>query len=168
LTQQVHQHPAPDITGETQKMSKYTLLNFMSISARSEKLSLTSKFLFAQGCCYAAVGALFAVQPHLAPVVFFMTEQYSEKEAGISRLVGIVAALIGYFYIQGARGNTEHFASSTIWDRFALPFALMPAAIWGNAPFNICLAFSILDPLLAFGTFQTWKYEHEVGDQKKS
>jgi hypothetical protein len=51
----------------------------MSISARSEKLSLTSKFLFAQGCCYAAGGGVFALQPHLAPVVFFMTEQYSEN-----------------------------------------------------------------------------------------
>jgi hypothetical protein len=37
------------------------------------------------------------------------------------RLVGIVLTLIGYFYI-----------SSTIWDRFALPFVLMPAAIWGE------------------------------------
>jgi hypothetical protein len=95
-------------------------------------------------------------------------EQYSEKEAGLIRLVGVAVGVVGYYYIQGARGNTEHFASSTIGSRFAIPFVLMSAAIWGNAPFNICLAFSILDPLLAFGTFQTWKSEHEVGGQTKS
>jgi H+/Cl- antiporter ClcA len=146
---------------------QYTLLDFMSISGRStceKKLSLTSKFLFAQGCCYVALGALFAFQPHLAPIVFFMTTtQYTEQEAGLIRFVGIFGVIVGYLYIQGARadGNTgDYFASSTTWDRFAFPFVLMPAAIWGNAPFNMCLALSIVDPLLAFGTFQMWKYEH--------
>jgi H+/Cl- antiporter ClcA len=151
---------------------KYTLPDFMSISARrsDEKqlpLSLTSKFLFAQGCCYSAIGALIAVKPHIVPILFFMTdEQYTEKEAGILQLVGVAVSVVGYYYIQGARGNTEHFASSTVSSRLAIPFVLMPAAIWGNAPWNMCLAFAILDPLLAFGTFQTWKYEQ--AGQKKS
>jgi hypothetical protein len=74
----------------------------------------------------------------------------------MARMLGFNMALIGWFYIFGARTNRDSFGLSTVGDRMLVPLFLLPLAFTGAVDPSLAVPFAILDPLLALGAWAIW------------
>eukprot|EP00929_Paragymnodinium_shiwhaense_P028893 TRINITY_DN16673_c0_g1_i1.p1 TRINITY_DN16673_c0_g1~~TRINITY_DN16673_c0_g1_i1.p1 ORF type:complete len:292 (+),score=18.41 TRINITY_DN16673_c0_g1_i1:98-973(+) len=122
--------------------------------AQGERTS-THTFLLVQGVLYSGLGLGFMLGPQfLAPLL--LMGPMTSGEAGVYRILGIEVVIIGYLYIQNARSNLEHAVAATTLDRLLVPLPL--AGIWMlGAPWQLCAAFGVLDPLLACLTAWSWQ-----------
>ena len=99
---------------------------------------------------YMVVGAAFYLVPDMVRTMLFMAP-FSGHEEGYMRLLGVAVAIIGWFYVFGARTRAESFALATVADRIAVPVLLLPLYFTGQMPAGPIIAFALLDPLLALG-----------------
>ena len=122
--------------------------------------SALSQYTFWNGIIYLLLGGSLYLAPGLVRVVLFMSP-FSGREEGYVRLLGVAVAIIGWFYVFGARTRAESFALATIADRLALPALLLPLYITGQVEAGLILAFGVLDPLLALGAYLVWRKQYD-------
>jgi hypothetical protein len=115
-----------------------------------------SRYIFWNGVLYLAVGAALYLAPDLVRRLFFMAP-FSGHEEGYMRLLGVAVAVIGWFYIFGARTRADSFALATVADRIAVPVLLLPLYFTGQLEAGLVFAFALLDPLLALGAYLIWR-----------
>ena len=117
--------------------------------------SPTHHFLLQQGIIYSVMGLVGMTSPMVYNKALFFPEPFTDEETAIYRACGLLILTIGYFYIQGARSNSYHFAASSVFDRVTfVPLGLIALYFLG-CPLQLCLAFGILDPILAVLTYRS-------------
>lgn len=105
-------------------------------------------FYMANGAVFYGVPGLLTLLPGMAGFVGF--------EEGFVRALGVTLAIIGWFYVAGARTNQPGFALATVLHRALVPVFLVPLVVAGQIPAPLGIAFSVLDPLLALGAWLIW------------
>lgn len=119
----------------------------------------THKFLLVQGVVYAAVGMLCSVKPSLIADMMLIPSPEALDLAWF-RIAGVPLSTIGYFYIQGARQvDVKPFVVTSTFNRMTfVPLMLFYIMFFGSTP-QVCLAFAVLDPLLAVLTHHVWVHD---------
>jgi hypothetical protein len=115
-----------------------------------------SRYTFWNGVMYLVVGGALYLAPEVARKLLFMAP-FSGHEEGYMRLLGVTVAIIGWFYVFGARTRADSFALATVADRIAVPVLLLPLYFTGQVPAGPIFAFALLDPLLALGAYLIWR-----------
>jgi hypothetical protein len=128
---------------------------FETLSASPRRTPL-SRYTAWNGALYLAFGALLYAWPGAAQVLF-LAEPYEAGEAGLVRVVGVTLAVIGWFYVMGARTGSDAFGLSTVVDRALIPVVLLPLAFTGAVDPHLVLPFAVLDPALALGAWLVWR-----------
>jgi hypothetical protein len=118
---------------------------------RPNTLSSASKYTVMNGVFYLTAGALLLVWPGATQTVF-MEPAFVGHEEGLIRLIGLMVAIIGWFYLFAGRSGARQFVAASVFDRLFIPVVLVPLAIAGVFP-RLLLTFAILDPLLAIGAW---------------
>ena len=108
------------------------------------------------GYMYILIGSLFLFVPN-SLVMLGLTPTFQGQEEGLIRIVGITVAIIGYFYIFGARTHSRAFGLSTILDRLLIPFLLSFVYLVSNVELFLLLPLGVLDPVLALIALYLWK-----------
>jgi len=120
-----------------------------------------SRYTFWNGVMYLVVGGAFYLAPDMVRKLLFMTP-FSGHEEGYMRLLGVAVAIIGWFYVFGARTRADSFALSTVADRIAVPALLLPLYFTGQMAAGPIFAFALLDPLLALGAYLIWRRQRKA------
>lgn len=120
-----------------------------------------SRYTHWNGIVYVALGGTLYLAPGLVRTLLFM-EPFTGREEGYMRLLGLAVAIIGWFYVFGARTRAESFSLATIADRLALPVLLLPLYFNGQLEAGLVFAFAVLDPLLALGAYLIWRRQGAV------
>lgn len=120
-----------------------------------------SRYTFWNGVLYLAVGAALYLAPDLVRSLLLMAP-FSGREEGYMRLLGVAVAVIGWFYMFGARTRADSFSLATVADRIAVPVLLLPLYFTGLLEAGLVFAFALLDPLLALGAYLIWRREREA------
>ena len=116
-------------------------------------LSTASKFTSACGVFYKASGLMLLARPGAVQVLFF-DPPFEAREEALARVLGMLLAIVGWFYIFGGRSGGRQFVASTVLDRLVLvPLVLVPTAAAGVFPHTM-LTFAVLDPVLALVTWR--------------
>jgi len=116
-------------------------------------LSTASKFTSACGAFYMVSGLMLLAWPG-AVQVLFLDPPFEAREEALTRVLGMVLAIVGWLYIFGGRSGGRQFVASTVLDRLVLvPLVLVPTAAAGVFP-HIMLTFAVLDPVLALVTWR--------------
>jgi hypothetical protein len=118
---------------------------------RPATLSTASSYTAMNGLIYLGAGALLLAWPG-ATQALFRDPAFVGHEAGLIRVVGLMAAVVGWFYLIGGRSGARQFVAASVFDRLAVPLVLVPLAIAGVFP-HLLLTFAILDPSLAIGAW---------------
>lgn len=121
--------------------------------------SALSRYTFWNGAMYVVVGAALYLAPDMVRRLLLMMP-FSGHEEGYLRLLGVTVAIIGWFYVFGARTRADSFALATVADRIAVPALLLPLYLTGQVPAGPIFAFALLDPLLALGAYLIWRRQH--------
>lgn len=108
------------------------------------------------GVFFLVNGALLYAWPGAAQTLFFAAP-FQGQEAGLVRMLGLVLAVVGWFYVMGGRTGSDSFGLATVVDRALLPLFLVPLALTGAVDAHLALPFAVLDPLLGFGAFLVWR-----------
>lgn len=114
-------------------------------------LSAASKYTALNSVVYLTAGALLLVWPGATQTVF-MEPAFVGHEEGLIRVIGMMIAIIGWFYLFGGRSGARQFIAASVFDRLFVPVVLVPLAIAGVFP-RLLLPVAILDPLLAIGAW---------------
>jgi len=110
--------------------------------------SAASRFTSACGVLYLATGLSMLAWPGQAQVMLG-ERPFIGDEAGLVRVIGMLLAVVGWFYIFGGRTGGRQFVAATVLDRLILvPLVLVPTALAGVFP-KMMLVFAVLDPVLA-------------------
>jgi hypothetical protein len=104
------------------------------------------------GLLYLLLGATFYAWPGSAQTLLG-APPFQGGEAGLVRALGVTIALIGYFYVFGARTGQDRFGVATILDRLLLPVFLVPLVVTGQLAPQLGIPFAVLDPALAIGAW---------------
>ncbi|MFO1304943.1 MAG: hypothetical protein U1F54_14505 [Burkholderiales bacterium] len=113
-----------------------------------ERLPSASRFTIWCGVFYAANGLLLLAWPG-AVQVLFGDPAFAGREEALVRLIGMLLAIVGWFYFFGGRTGGRQFVASTVLDRLVLvPLVLIPTALAGVFP-NVMFTFAVVDPALA-------------------
>jgi hypothetical protein len=115
-----------------------------------------SRYTFWNGVMYLALGGALYLAPDVVRQLLFMAP-FAGHEEGYMRLLGVAVAIIGWFYVFGARTRADSFALSTVADRMAVPVLLLPLYFTGQMPPGPIFAFALLDPLLGLGAYLIWR-----------
>ena len=115
-----------------------------------------SRYTVWNGVFYLCFGLVTYAWPG-AVQTLFLAAPFEAGEEGLVRTVGLLVALIGYFYVMGGRTAADSFGLGTIVDRALVPFLLAPLALWFGVDPHIVVPFAVLDPLLALGAFVIWR-----------
>lgn len=115
-----------------------------------------SRYTGWNGALYLATGLLLYAWPGAAQALFF-APPFAGSEAGILRMLGVALAVIGWFYVMGARTGADSFGLATVVDRLLVPFLFVPLALTGAVAPQLALPFAVLDPVLAVGAFFIWR-----------
>ncbi|KNC77531.1 hypothetical protein SARC_10005 [Sphaeroforma arctica JP610] len=121
-------------------------------------LTRSHKFLLLQGYIYVTLGISFMAASdmvlqmigHGVPTV---------EESSMFQMVGAALVIIGYFYMQMAKSNTELLLATTVFDRLVI---LPPLIIFGyftGAPTSVSVFFVLADPLIALLTWLSWHHD---------
>lgn len=112
------------------------------------QLSAASRFTSACGLLYMAAGLSMLVWPGQAQVMFD-ERVFVGDEATLVRVIGMLLAVVGWFYFFGGRTGGRQFVAATVLDRLVLvPLVLVPTVLAGVFP-RMMLVFAVLDPALA-------------------
>lgn len=110
-------------------------------------LSSASKFTSVCGVFYMGTGLLVLAWPG-AVQTLFLDPAFQGREEALIRVLGMIVAVLGWFYIFGGRSGGRQFVASTVLDRIVLvPLVLIPTAMSGVFP-HFMLTFGVLDPVL--------------------
>lgn len=110
-------------------------------------LATSSKFTLLNGIIYLTAGTLLMIWPG-AVQTLFLDADFVGREASLVRVLGMAVAIIGWFYVFGARSGGRQVVAASVLDRIILvPLVLVPTAMAGVFP-HLLLTFAILDPLL--------------------
>ena len=110
-------------------------------------LATSSKFTSLNGLLYMAAGLLVMVWPGVVQALF-LDPGFAGHEATLMRIIGMMLAIVGWFYFFGGRSGSRAFVAATVLDRIILvPLVLIPTALAGVFP-HVLWTFAILDPLL--------------------
>jgi hypothetical protein len=90
-----------------------------------------SRYTFWNGVMYLALGGALYLAPDVVRQLLFMAP-FAGHEEGYMRLLGVAVAIIGWFYVFGARTRADSFALSTVADRMAVPVLLLPLYFTGH------------------------------------
>jgi hypothetical protein len=110
-------------------------------------------YTFWNGVFYALAGATFYVWPGSVQALLRAPPFQSVGEVGLVRSIGMVLAILGYFYIFGARTGQDRFGVATILDRLLVPVLLVPLVITGELTPQLGLPFAVIDPVLGIGAW---------------
>mmetsp|Transcript_11496 Transcript_11496/g.20338 ORF Transcript_11496/g.20338 Transcript_11496/m.20338 type:complete len:178 (+) Transcript_11496:82-615(+) len=165
----------PDFTGFQKSpetlapMLKKAVLPLLSgavsspLSRNSKPLSATHRFLFLQGLLYVFIGMLMMLVPKL--FCMLLLTFIEDAEAKMLMLSGVAVVVIGYFYMQCARSNSEHAVMDTTFDRLTVVPVFFVFCMVCGCRFRICLAFILLDPFLATLTALRWNQEKKINNE---
>ncbi len=110
--------------------------------------SAASRFTSACGLLYMAAGLSMLAWPGQVQVLFG-ERAFVGSEAALVRVIGMLIAIVGWFYFFGGRTGGRQFVAATVLDRLVLvPLVLVPIALAGVFP-KTMLLFAVLDPALA-------------------
>lgn len=137
-------------------------MTFMNALLARGPATRLSRYTVWNGVLYLGLGAQLYVWPGAAQVLF-MAPPFQAGEAGLVRLTGVTLAVVGWFYVMGGRTGAESFGLSTLVDRFALPFLLLPLVFFAGVDPHLAVPFAVLDPLLALGALLIWRKERAAG-----
>jgi hypothetical protein len=115
-----------------------------------------SRYTFFNGVFYLLFGFSLYVWPGQLQLSFGIPP-YAGNEEGMVRVVGILSAVIGWFYVFGSRTRSDIFGLSTVADRLLLPFFLLPLGFTGAIPMPVAIAMSVVDPVLGIGAYVVWR-----------
>ncbi len=137
-------------------MRAFGAMGFFQTLLESPRKTPLSRYTTWNGGFYLANGALLYAWPGAAQTLLFAAP-FQGQEAGLVRMLGVVLAVVGWFYVMGGRTGSDAFGLATVVDRTLLPFFLVPLALTGAVDAHVALPFAGLDPLLGFGAFLVWK-----------
>ena len=110
-------------------------------------LSRASKFTVACGGLYLASGVLLLIWPG-AVQTLFLDPPFAGRDEPLVRLIGMLLAIVGWFYVFGGRTGGRQFVAASVVNRVLLvPAVLVPLALSGVFP-HLLLTFAVLDPIL--------------------
>lgn len=118
--------------------------------------STLSRYTYWNGVAYLCIGAVLYLAPDLVRQLLFMAP-FSGREEGYMKLLGAAVAVIGWFYMFGARTRADSFAMATVADRIAVPVLLLPLYFTGQVEAGLILVFALVDPILALGAYLIWR-----------
>ena len=111
-------------------------------------LPTPSRFTALCGVFYAATGLVLLAWPGIVQTVF-RDPAFVGREEALLRVLGMLIAIVGWFYFFGGRTGGRQFVAATVIDRLVLvPAVLIPTAAAGVFP-HVMLTFAVLDPALA-------------------
>jgi len=110
-------------------------------------------YTFWNGVFYMVAGATWYLWPGSAQVLLRAPPFQSVGEVGLVRSIGMLLAILGYFYMFGARTGQDRFGVATILDRLLVPVLLVPLVIAGELTPQLGLPFAVIDPVLAIGAW---------------
>jgi len=111
-------------------------------------LPVASRYTSVCGGFYMGCGLVLLVWPG-AVQTLFLDSAFSGREEALFRIMAMLLAIAGWFYVFGGRSGGRQFVASTVFDRLVLvPLVLVPTAAAGVFP-HVMLAFAVLDPALA-------------------
>ncbi len=117
--------------------------------------SLLSRYTALNGYAYLVGGAILYAAPALLLALPGFPPLEGHEEGLISAL-GMTLAIIGWFYVFGARTQATSFALSTVVDRVLLPVFLVPLILSGRIQAPLGWTFAVLDPILGLGALALW------------
>lgn len=111
------------------------------------------------GLLYLVFGATFYAWPGSAQAVL-RAAPFQAGEAGLVRALGLTIAVVGYFYVFGARTGQDRFGVATILDRLLVPALILPLVVSGELAPQLGVPFAVLDPLLGIGAWLVYARSH--------
>jgi len=112
----------------------------------------SSKFISFNGMVYMVFGALIMIWPGALQAVFH-DPGFAGHERELTRVLGMLGAIIGWFYFFGGRSGSRQVVAASVLHRIILvPLVLVPVAMSGVLPRVFC-TIAILDPLLGLSTW---------------
>jgi len=124
--------------------------------SRPETLTPLARYTQYNGFFYLIVGLSMFAMPGMLEMLPGVTP-FEGQEQGIVRIVGFSIAIIGWFYVFGARTNVESFGLATVGDRLLVPFFLVPLGLTGTVDGMLAYPMAILDPILGIGALLIWQ-----------
>jgi len=121
--------------------------------------SLLSRFTVGCGLAYAAIGATLYFLPAPALMSVLLLQHLTGYEEGLVRMIGGLAAFMGWFYVMGGRTRAPSFGLATVVDRLLAPLVLLPLWLMGMLPAMLAVPLALLDPLLGFVAYLLWRSE---------
>lgn len=110
-------------------------------------LSSASRFTVACGFLYLASGSMLLAWPG-AVQTLFLDPPVAGRDEALVRLVGMLLAIVGWFYVFGGRTGGRQFVAASVLDRLILvPAVLVPMGLSGVFP-HLLFTFAVLDPFL--------------------
>lgn len=125
------------------------------LSTPDEPLTPLARYTQVNGFLYLALGLVVYAWPNVMGLVG--AGQLEGQEPALYRIVGLAIAIIGWFYVMGARTNRDSFGLATFADRILVPFFVLPLVFTGQVDPMLVLPVAILDPILGVGAFVLWK-----------
>lgn len=117
-----------------------------------QTLSKASRYTAMNGVIYMAFGTLMLIMPDVVRSIY-MEPAFVGREEGLVRLVGMMLAIVGWFYFFGGRSGAKQIVAAAILDRIiVVPAVLVPLGVLGVFP-NLLFSFAVLDPALAIGAW---------------
>lgn len=113
-----------------------------------------SRYITWNGLLYVVSGALVYAWPEVTQLLG--ADDFQAGEAGLVRILGFVMAVIGWFYLMGARTRADSFGLATVVDRLIVPFFLLAPVVAGAVDAGLVVPFAILDPVLGLGALAVW------------
>ena len=115
-----------------------------------------SRYTFYNGLFYVAFGLSLYAWPGQLQLSFGIPP-FVANEEGMVRVIGVITAIVGYFYVFGSRTRSDVFGLSTVADRLLIPFFIVPLGSAGQLPMVVAIAMSAFDPVLGVGAFVLWR-----------
>jgi len=125
------------------------------LSKSDEPLTPLARYTQVNGLLYLALGLLIYAWPGAVAIVG--AGAFEGQESGLFRIIGFAIAVIGWFYVFGARTNRDSFGLATFGDRILVPLFVLPVVFAGEVDPVLVLPVAILDPILGIGAFIIWK-----------
>jgi hypothetical protein len=136
------------------------------LSKPREPLTPLARYTQANGAFYLALGLMVYTWPGMMGLVG--AGPLEGQEPALFRVIGMAIAIIGWFYVMGARTNRDSFGLATFADRILVPFFLLPLVLAGDVDPVLVLPVAILDPILGIGAFAIWKRQSGGGEAAHS
>jgi len=111
-----------------------------------------TRYIEWNGALYLLLGATLYAWPGSLQTLL-AAAPFQAGEAGLVRVLGMAVAVIGFFYVFGARTGQDRFGVATILDRLLVPVLLVPLVATGQVSVQLGVPFAVLDPVLGVGAW---------------